>query len=270
VGTAGVAKSESEALALFALTKTGDSIGDVRKLIGNGSPYRRQVRLHFDAIVARKPLPKGTKQKIRCMTKLVSPELKREVENQLREGRSLAQIRATVPVGAGLILHLSKKLHASYLKKGRGRRLPPEVQEHIRAAIREGRRPIDVVRRFHVSEHTVRKFRHALGDFENRRYRKKLTAEQIAKATEGLRRGGTWSKVASDLGVGLHRLMQEVPFRKTKDGLTYHLSAEKMAHLREALKQCHAAIALQFGVDYAWLRHFEARELRDRHAHGND
>ncbi len=261
MGTGGVAKTE--ALALFALTKNGDSIDDVRKLIGNGSGYRRQVRLHFDALVARKPLPKGTKQRVRCVVERVSPELKNEVKAQLRAGRSHAAIRETVPVGPGLILNVSKEIHASELKKGRGRRLPLELQEQIRAAIREGQRPTDIVHRLGVCEKTVGTFRRELGDFENRRYRRKLTPAQIEEATVQLRHGDKWRDVAEYFGVSTTTLGHAVPYRKREGRNYYELDAKQTLALRNALKEAHGEIVLKFSVDYPWLRRFLARDLRD-------
>jgi len=239
-----------EARGLLALVRSGQQDVDaVRKLIGNGSPFRRKVRLRFDSLVARLPV-KGNGLNQRFKNKLVSAALKKEVEAQLRSGRSQERIRSTINVGPGLILNISKEIRASYLKVGRGRRLSPQLKADIRAAIQAAKSPAEIVRTLQVSEKTVRKFRHALGDFENRRFRRKLSAEQIAEATRELQGGQKWRVVAAQFNVSPTTLGHAVPFRKKHGRDHFALTAEQTQNLRQALKAesrcCSVSLTVRF------------------------
>ena len=141
-------------------------------------------------------------------------ELKAAILTRLRAGWSRRMIRATLPTGWTTIRKLSKHIGASFLKRGRGRRFSPELREQIRAALRAGKRSRELQREFGVSYATSRKFRREMGDFENRKYWRKLTRAQIELATEALRSGQTWLAVARELGCALSTVIESVPYRK--------------------------------------------------------
>lgn len=142
-------------------------------------------------------------------------ELKLAVIHRLRGGWSQRRIRETLPVRIGLIVRLSKEIGAAYLKRrGRGRRFTPELRAQIRAAVQSGKRSSEVQREFSVDYDTVAQFRRELGDFENRRHWKKLSAGQIEQAQKMLQSGERWRDVAESLGVSLATLQKRVRYRK--------------------------------------------------------
>lgn len=146
-------------------------------------------------------------------------ELRNAVIVRLRGGWSQRRIRETLPVRIGMILRLAKETGASYLKpRGRGRRFTPEFRAAIRAAVASGKRSAEIQREFSIDYDTVAQFRRELGDLENRRHWMKLSAAQVAEATEALKHGDTWRTVATTFGVALATLQRAVSYRKRKGG----------------------------------------------------
>lgn len=235
---------QSEARNLLVLLQRGETPDSIRALIGNGTPYRRCVRLHFDIFVARLP-KRGNRLRRRVNGNNISDTLKAEACKLLRAGWSHARILARLPVGPGCVLGLSKRIGASYLKRGRGKRLSPELKAKISEAVKAGQCSAEIERQFQVCWHTVIKFRRAIGDFENRRHRRRLLPQQIEQASRDLGRGEKWSNVAAKLGVSLHTLQKRVSFRKRRE-----LSREQIEQATELLKggQTWPDVAAAFGV----------------------
>lgn len=208
-----------EATGLLALVQRGEPVAAVRTLIGDTSDttaYRRAVRLYFDGMVARLPR-RGMRLRQRVRETQVSDLLKLQVIQLLRLGWSQKRIRNTlhVGVGPGIIMKLSKKIGAAFLKqRGRGRRFTPEMKQRIRDAVKAGKRSAAIQREFQIDYDTTILFRREFGDFEDRRHWTKLSSQQIARAREALMRGEKWRSVAIDSGVALATLQRHVTFRK--------------------------------------------------------
>lgn len=200
----------SEASSLYALYKRGESIQNIRRLIGTGTRERKQILHAFDM--------------------LSDPEAC--ILGFLRQGWSQKKIRDTLKVGPGIILRLSKRIHASYLKTGRGRRLSPELQARIAEAVKTGRTSASIQRELHVDWETVRKFRFAIGDHENRRFRTKLKAEALGLARVQLEGGARWRDVAAAFGVSPETLLRHLSYRKHKTFMPAEL-----AEATESLKR---------------------------------
>jgi transposase-like protein len=205
----------AEAKGMVSLLKTGETVEGLRALIGTTTPYRVSVLNAFDAAVAR--LGKKGKPLHNMQFHAVSDRLRSQVSRRLRQGLSQKQIEKAVPVSQGFIQELSKQTRASWSKLGRGRRISPEMKQTITERIKNGAKSIDLEREFSVCSHTVRKWRRALNDREDRRRRKKLTKQQIEQATAQLRSGSTWRAVAWSLGVNERTLSLCVSFRKRRN-----------------------------------------------------
>jgi transposase len=143
-------------------------------------------------------------------------ELRLAIITRLRGGWSQRQIRNTLPVRIGVIMQLSKEIGgAGYLKRrGRGRRLSPELKAQIRAAVLEGRRSSELQREFQIDYDTTIVFRREVRDFENRRHWTKMSPAQVEQATQALQRGEKWLAVAEAFHVALATLQRAVVYRK--------------------------------------------------------
>jgi hypothetical protein len=197
-----------EARNLLPLLRT-ETVQAVRALIAD----RREVRLSFDCLIARRRRRgKGFRKNVD--TKAVSMELRNEIGRLLRLGWSHKRILATLNCGPWIIYRIARRIRASYFKHGRGRRFSPEQMDKMRAAIKSGKTSVTIEREFHIDPHTVWKLRCELGDREDRRRRKKLSAQQIASATEALKSGREWRDVARDIGVSDTTLYRCLRYRK--------------------------------------------------------
>jgi hypothetical protein len=164
-----------EAASMLALLRRGETVENIRSLIGYFQGYRKAVRLYFDSLVARLPVH-GTHLRHRVKQAAISEELKTEVKRLLRLGWSHKQIRESLNVGPWCVITLSKEIKASYAKHGRGRRLAAEQIEAIRVAVRAGKRSVQIEREFHITHRTVLKYRREIGDYEDRRRLDKVVA----------------------------------------------------------------------------------------------
>jgi hypothetical protein len=105
----------------------------------------------------------------------------------------------------------------SFRMLGRGRRISPELKRRIIEQLKRGVRPSDAVGEFRVSYFTVAKYRRLLGDFDNRRGRKKKLSPAVLEfAEKQLRQGASWSSVAANCGVCRVSLFSCLKFRKLK------------------------------------------------------
>jgi hypothetical protein len=213
--------AQQEAESLLALARAGETPASIRSLIGDHTPYRRLVLLHFDLLVARYGSRGGRRGK-RIQSKDVSEQLKQEIARRLRRGWSHKRILRTLPVGPGVVLTISKKVNASYLKRGRGRRFSPALLAHIRAAVCEGKRASELKREFGIDYDTVQKFRREIGDLENRIHWCKLSPQDEARAEDMLRAGLRWRDVAAELKCALATIQRHVSYRKRKGGFNGH------------------------------------------------
>lgn len=207
-----------EARGLLSLLQT-NSVESVRQTIGM-NPERLPVLREFDLLTLHLPRSKRMRGRlrVRCNGRTLSPFLRALVLACLRNGWPQRRILQKYPVGPGVVLRLSKEISASTLKPcGRGRRLSGEVKDAILANVKMKRRSTDLQRKFRIDYGTVQTFRRSLGDFEDRRHWKKLSQEQIERATAMLRRGEKWRAVASAFDVSLATLQKRVTFRKRKN-----------------------------------------------------
>lgn len=217
----------AEARALATLVQRGEETTDsIRRLIGDGNlnPYRRKVRILFDALVDPEP----------------------QIITLLKAGWSHNRIFTTLHVPLRRVQAVSKRIGAPYLKPhGRGRRLTRELREQIRAALAQGLRSIEIQRKFHVDDRTVTQFRRANGDFENRCHWLKYSAQFMADAEQRLRNGGHWLKTANQLGCSLATLQRRIEYRKYRNG---RLTPEQRVQAEQELKagKTWGAVARQF------------------------
>ena len=215
MATATQTSPAAEAKGIISLLKTGETVEGLRAMIGTTTPYRVSVLNAFDSLVAH--LGKNGKPLHNMKFHAVSERMRGQVSLRLRQGLSQKEIEKALPVSQGFIQELSKQTSASWSKLGRGRRISPELKQTIMERIKAGAKSIELEREFAVCSHTVRKWRRALNDGEDRRRRKKLTEQQIEQATAQLRSGQTWRAVAWSLGVNEKTLSLCVSFRKKGD-----------------------------------------------------
>ena len=216
-------QAATEAKGLLPLLNTGQSIEDIRRLIG---PGRRSVLRAFDILVLRLPKHPERQKKLRlrqkCNGRALPLELRNEIIALLRAGWSQKKILKKYRVGPGAVLRLSKEIHASFLKKGgRGRRFSQETWKQILAAVKTARTSREVERRFRIDYATVLKARREVGDHENRRLRLKITHAQIQQAEELLRGGESWRSTARLVGVGMTTLLKHAKYRKHGDDFAF-------------------------------------------------
>jgi transposase-like protein len=207
----------AEAKGLLALLQTGETVTSLRNLIGSNTPYRRRVLTLFDLLVAHYP-KNGFRLRERVNTKDVSNVLRSEALRLLRSGLSHKAVLERLPIGAGLVVQLSKTYRIAYQKTGRGRRLSPDLKQQIADRVKAGARSSDISKEFGVDYDTTVQFRHLAGDFENRRLRKKLSEHDLAQARTQLEAGGKWRTVAAKLNVSLATLQKSLPYRKNDAG----------------------------------------------------
>lgn len=209
-------KAAVEALSFLRLFKRGQNLDSLRRDIGLGSPHRIRVRLVFDSLVSR--LGKDGKVRDRVNTKAVSPLLRAVALKLLQDGLSHATVQERLPgLGPGVILEISKACDASFHKRGRGRRLSPELKRRILARVRQRARSSELQKEFGIDYDTTVKFRNLAGDFENRRHWKKLSPSDIRKAESQLAAGGRWRDVAATFNVSLATLQKRCSYRKRAD-----------------------------------------------------
>lgn len=209
-------KAAVEAMSFLRLFKRGQNLDLLRADIGLGSPHRIRTRIYFDSLVAR--LGKDGQLHSRVNIRAVSPLLRATALTMLQSGLSHATVRERLPgLGPGVILQISKEHRTSFHKRGRGRRLSPELKRQILACVRQGARSSELQGEFGIDYDTTVKFRNLAGDFENRRHWKKLSPSDIRKAASQLAAGGRWRDVAATFGVSLATLQKRCTYRKRAD-----------------------------------------------------
>jgi len=111
------------------------------------------------------------------------------------EGQSIERIRNEIgssnPFRARVLMHFDCLAARRRTDGTIGRRtnLTPGIREQI-ATLLKTKKVVEITRTLGVDYHTVRKVGRALGDFENRRLRTKLTLDQIEQANRALKHGG--------------------------------------------------------------------------------
>lgn len=249
----------AQALAVLPLLRRGETVSSLRELIGN----RPQVRLAFDTIIYRKRLSSE-----------VGPALRSEILRSLRSGLSQKAVAFRMKIPEDVVRKIAQAARVSNFKRGRGRRFSEEERAQIIEAVRSGARATELIARFGISRETVKEFRWRLGDRADRRHRRKLTDEQIARAEELLRSGMRWRDVAPAIGCCLTTLVRTVPFRKgrrrifsdsERAGITadiraglrqYQIAQKFRTHLRQIFRfQCEVGMRPHY-------RRFTPREQR--------
>ena len=201
-----------EAKALLCLLKNkGETIAAVRSTIKPSTSecnqamnfYRRQVLLCFDALTIRP-----------CQPATITDELRDEILRLLKMNWSQERVAKTLRVGLLIVKRCAIPARASTWKAGRGRRFTPETIAKIKQAIVTEKTSRKVERIFQIDNQTVQKLRREMGDFEDRRHRKKLNAEQLEQARLQVASGARWLDVAQAFNVAPSTLMANVTYRK--------------------------------------------------------
>jgi len=229
----------------------------IATLITDGFPYPLAEKCAIDSCRARissdrKRLNKHTRRS------LVSLCLRNEISRLLRLGWTPERVRESLSVGPWTIRQIAEQIRASTYKRGRGRRITEDVTARIRVALRTGKTCRQIEQQENVSYQSVKAIRRRDGDFENWRKRKKLSAEQIARAREAVRSGDRWRDVADRLGVSARTLMTSMPYRKREDRRA-RLTAEEIARGIELLKS--GRTWEQVAKEYGWPKTSFQKEL---------
>jgi len=183
--------------------------------------HRRETLLCFDILLWKKATRDHRNGGIcaAIAAGYLTRELEAEIVRLFRLDLTQKEINRLVPLGIHSIERISKRLRAAEWKKAQGRRIPAEVKEKIVEGIRTMQRPgwreitnRSLARQFLVSEEFVVDLRRALGDREDRRFRKKLSTTQVRQAVAMLRRH-TWRTVAQAFGCALHTLQKVCPLK---------------------------------------------------------
>ena len=156
----------------------------------------------------------------------LTAELEAEIVRLFRASLTQKEINERLPIGIHSVGRISKRHRASEWKKGQGRRIPAETRSRIVAAIRVMQRSgpwhdmtnRSIAREFFVSPDYVADLRRELGDTEDRRFRRKLSADQVREARRMLREGASWRCVAQAFHVALWTLQKLCPVTGRRSG----------------------------------------------------
>ncbi len=165
------------------------------------SQERRAVLLSFDALRTRHH---GQHRAF------ISDELRTEIVRLLKRNFSWKKIEHALGISSTILRRVALPLRASTWKCGRGRRFTPETIEQIKQAI--------------LTEKTM-------GDYENRRHRKKLTTEQLVQARAQVANGARWRDAAKKFNVSPATLLSNIKFRK-RAAYRHFTSEEERAILK--------------------------------------
>jgi transposase-like protein len=161
----GVRNLGFEARSLVRMVKKGfATVEQVRRQIGENTPYRKHVLLSFDAQRAD-----------------FTRELRATVITLLRT-HSCRTVHAKLGIPHKIIRRISIEAHMTWRKAGRGRRISPAQREKILAAICADGRSLDIQREFGVSDWFVQRLRHEIGIREDRRKRRSWDIERVKQA----------------------------------------------------------------------------------------
>ena len=202
-------KPKNEAHALFKLLRHGHTVEQLRAEIGCSTDYRRKVLLHFDALLFRR-LPAERKAKFEA-----------KITALLAQGWSHRAVRAMLPVTVSFIRTVSRQSGACTRHPRMGRRFTPEQKENIFAAVRQGKRPMQIARELQISVACAMKYRRALGHFDRRIYQPTFSEQQIAEAVAAVKHGEAWRAAAKQFRIGTSTLLLRSEYRKRVSAARY-------------------------------------------------
>jgi hypothetical protein len=128
------------------------------------------------------------------------------------------------------------------------------LRSTIIGLLNAGESRAEVERMVGISRKTMLKLRHQKPDFKRCPGRKKLSAKKVMEATQALREGQSWARVAERMSVTVRTLATNVSYRKRDD--RKQLSSAEASQAIEQLKSgiTWAAVAAQLGMRRSTLQ----------------
>jgi transposase-like protein len=201
-----------EVESMLQLVRAGESADEIRQLIGHGSPFRRAVRLHFDAVLNKhggsvEAIPIASPAATRkCRPRRrFSPELKHRIASAVAARKTPQEIAREFQISHTAAARACRGQGSPYARK----ELSAEELAQAVEMLKSGRTWEQAAEHLGVGKSLLK----SRLDFR-KPANTRTSGEVIRRATQMLQDGKTWAEVARAVGVSLSGLKKNIRWRK--------------------------------------------------------